>query len=790
MFMKITMYPAFRNLPDRRSLRLFPALLLLILAACQGPTPTPVPGQTPLPSLTPVASATPTVAAGVQIIPPQNTPALPTSVVPQPTGPAPEPKAIARAPGVWSSGSRQGVGTAFTYDAPISQTNPSRVWFTLDDGAVTDLFWPRLDQADFHSLRFLVSDGKTFLHDLWRDADIKSERPSPRLPFWRITLTDKAQRYRLVEEVVAAPTADAILIKASFEALQGDPGDYQVYLYALPHLANSGQDDHIKVNRAEGVAIFSDTSANALTQSPTFAALTSDSPWVTASAGYVRNSDGLTDLADFRLDQAFDQAGDEGRPALTLWLPPAAQLSSPKSAGWVLALGFGDSEPVARDQAARAIAQGWDATAQAYLDGWQRYEEGLVKLGDQTPDLFYLSAALIKAHEDKTYRGAIIASSAVPWGDHSPDTTDKGGYRRVWARDLYHSASGLLAAGDEATARAVLAYLDEVQQLPTGGFPQNSYVDGRPHWISTQLDEAAAPILLAARLSSPKSARLSSPKSAGLGAVDRYASLVKPAAAFIAARGPATPQERWEEMGGYSPATLAAEIAGLVAAADLARQHGDEASATAWLATADAWQRQVKAWTFTTTGPLGDGRYFLRLTEKGNPNEGAILRIGGQNVDQRKVVDASFLELVRLGVLPALDADVTGSLPEIDATIRVQTPKGFSWYRYPGDVYGEESPSSAVLKKGRPWPLLTGERGVYAVAAGDQATAASLLRTLEAFANEGGLFSEQVWEDTGEGTGSATPLVWAHAEYLVLSRSLHDGVVNDRPSVVVQRYAK
>jgi len=188
--------------------------------------------------------------------------------------------------------------------------------------------------------------------------------------------------------------------------------------------------------------------------------------------------------------------------------------------------------------------------------------------------------------------------------------------------------------------------------------------------------------------------------------------------------------------------------------------------------------------------PLGDGRYFLRLTEKGNPNEGAMLRIGGQNVDQRKVVDASFLELVRLGVLPALDAEVTGTLPEIDAAIRAQTPKGFSWYRYPGDVYGEESPSNAVLKKGRPWPLLTGERGVYAVAAGDQAAAASLLRTLAAFANEGGLLSEQVWEETGEGTGSATPLVWAHAEYLVLSRSLHDGVVNDRPDVVAQRYAK
>ena len=764
MFINMTRRPgAIRRLA--LALRFWPlAALLLVscLTACQGPTPTPIPGATPAPA----ASATPTAAVAVQIIPPRNTPPLPTSVVPQPTGPAPEPKAIARAPGTWSSGSRQGVGTAFTYDAPISQTNPSRVWFTLDDGAVTDLFWPRLDQANFHSLRFLVSDGKTFMHDLWHEADIKSERPSPRLPFWRVTLTDKARRYQLVEEVVAAPEADAILIKASFQALQGQPGDYQVYLYALPHLANSGQDDAIKINRAEATAIFSDTANTTLAQSPTFAALTGDSPWVTASAGYVRNSDGLTDLADFRLDQAFDQAGDKGRPALTVWLPSAPT--------WLLALGFGASESTARDQAARAIAQGWDAVAQAYLDGWQRYEDGLAQPDGQAPDLFYLSAALVKAHEDKTYRGAIIASSAVPWGDHTPDAADRGGYRRVWARDLYHAASGLLAAGDETTAREVLAYLDDVQQLPDGAFPQNSYVDGRPHWISTQLDEAAAPILLAARL----------------GAVERYASLVKPAATFIAAHGPATPQERWEEMGGYSPATLAAEIAGLVAAADLARQSGDQASATAWLATADEWQRQLKNWTFTTTGPLGDGRYFLRLTEQGDPNAATIIRIGGLNVDQRSVVDASFLELVRLGVLAPQDAEVTATLPEIDLAIRTQTPKGFSWYRYPGDIYGEESPTNSVLKKGRPWPLLTGERGVYALAAGDRATAASLLHTLEAFANDGGMLSEQVWEETGEGTGSATPLVWAHAEYLVLWRSWHDGVVNDTPRVVSERYLR
>ncbi|MFZ1475944.1 MAG: glycoside hydrolase family 15 protein [Anaerolineae bacterium] len=751
-----------RSLPYFRSPKLLPVLLLAFwLTACQGPTPIPTPAAALTPMIT-LAPATP-----VLVIPSRNTPApAPTSAVPRPTGPAPEPESRARAPGNWSSGSRQGIGTAFTYDAPISQTNPSRVWFTLDDGAVTDLFWPRIDQANFHSLRFLVSDGKTFVHDLWHDADIRTERPSPRLPFWRVTLTDKAQRYQLVEEAVAAPNADAILIKATFQALQGQPGDYQVYLYALPHLANSGQDDQIKLNLGEGVAVFSDSLNTSLASSPTFAVLTGDGPWVTASAGYVRNSDGLTDLADYRLDQAFDRAGDQGRPALTIWLPPVSP--------WLLALGFGGSESKARDEAARAIAQGWDANAQAYLDGWQRYLDSLTQPDDQAPDLFYLSAAVIKAHEDKTTRGAIIASSAVPWGDRTPDSADKGGYRRVWARDLYHAASGLLAAGDEVTPRQVLAFLDEAQQLADGSFPQNSYVDGRMYWTSTQLDEVAAPILLAWRL----------------GAVERYASLVKPAAAYIAARGPTTPQERWEEIGGYSPATLAAQIAGLVAAADLAQKSGDDASAAAWLTLADTWQRQVKDWTFTSSGPLGDGRYFLRLAPRGDPNTDATLRIGGQVVDQRTLVDASFLELVRLGVLAPQDAGVIATLPEVDAALQVVTPKGPSWYRYPGDAYGEQDRTSLTLAQGRPWPLLTGERGVYAMAAGDETTAAALLQALEGFANEGGMFSEQVWEDTGEGTGSATPLVWTHAEYLVLWRSWHERAVFDLPDLVAQRYAR
>ncbi len=68
---------------------------------------------------------------------------------------------------------------------------------------------------------------------------------------------------------------------------------------------------------------------------------------------------------------------------------------------------------------------------------------------------------------------------------------------------------------------------------------------------------------------------------------------------------------------------------------------------------------------------------------------------------------------------------------------------------------------------------------MYAVLAGDDV--APLVRELEAWAGPEQLLSEQVWEGTGAPTGSARPLVWAHAEYIVLLRATITGRVDDQP---------
>ena len=126
---------------------------------------------------------------------------------------------------------------------------------------------------------------------------------------------------------------------------------------------------------------------------------------------------------------------------------------------------------------------------------------------------------------------------------------------------------------------------------------------------------------------------------------------IKPAADFIVRRGPRTDQDRWEEKPGYSPSTIAAQIAGLVCAAEIARINGDKSSADTYLETADRWAENVERWTVTGSGHTARG-YYLRITENEDPNDGAKMEINSSSLkaDERKILDAGFLELVRLGV--------------------------------------------------------------------------------------------------------------------------------------------
>ncbi|MFN8472697.1 MAG: glycoside hydrolase family 15 protein [Anaerolineae bacterium] len=751
---------------------------LLLTGCVAGTSPDPTP-------TTRLVLAPPTTAIPLPTSSPAPSSPEPTDVAATPAPATPTPTESAEeAPeeALWTAGDKQAIGTAFTYDQAPTDT-PSKVWFAITHGAVTDILYPTVDQNNVRAVEVIVSDGKTFTHEQMTDMDVRVEAVDKHALAWRVTSKDPDGRYRVIQDVVTDPQSNTLLVRTAFEALKGEARDYQLYLHYVPYLRTAGSGDSGAFDAAAHTARVWDGDVHSL--------LTTDPPWIQGKMGKLNVSDGLTDLRDtYTLRDAGQDTRDQDHVAVTVQMPTDTP--------WTAALAFGGSDDDAAQAARGALSKGFSSVQQAYIAGWQQWSSKLDNLGGAATDLYYLSAMVIKAHEDKTHPGAIIASISTPWGQHVPDDYDVPGYRRVWARDLSHAATALLAAGDRATAESVLDFLDNTQQLPDGSFPQNSYVDGRPFLQAKQMDQVSAPILLAWNLN----------------AVDRYKSLVKPAADYIYSHGPKTDQERWEENKGYSPSTIAMEIAALVAAADLARRAGDPGSAGRYLELADKWQAGVIGWTYTTNGPLGDGRYFLRITD-GEPDTDNNIKIankGGPH-DQRSIVSPDFLDLVRLGVLPANDEHIVSSLPELDATLRVETPVGPGWYRYNFDRSGEPEPGAYYPGKGHLWPFLTGERGMYDLAAGNLDEARALLHTMEGFASPSGMLSEQVWEASGggnprcaasmaagwmpagapcqiagKGTGSSTPLAWAHSEYMLLLKSVVTGTVFGQPTVVRERY--
>ena len=279
-----------------------------------------------------------------------------------------------------------------------------------------------------------------------------------------------------------------------------------------------------------------------------------------------------------------------------------------------------------------------------------------------------------------------------------------------------------------------------------------------------------------------------------------------------------TQQERWEENEGYSPSTLASNIAALVCAWHFADQEPqDHATAQFLLEYADFLESHVDVWTVTTQGTLlaGATRHYIRLlptyvknvdagsrnpSAPEDPNNARIIigNRGGLNVPAKEVVDAGFLELVRYGIRAAGNSLVEDSLKVIDYSLKDVLPGGPCWRRYTNDGYGQRDDGSAFDNTGigRPWPLLTGERAHYEFAAGRNVSI--YVKALEAFAGKRGLLAEQLWNRPdlgsippllfGQPTGSAMPLAWAHAEYLKLVRSLSDGKVFDLIKIVADRY--
>lgn len=645
----------------------------------------------------------------------------------------------------WPTAAKNGFGT--------STTLQSKVWFTLANGVMTEVFYPTLDVPNVQTLQFVFEVNGEVETEL---GDMKhgSTRTFPNTLTFVQRNGARNENYFVQKTYITDPQRNTILIGLQ---VVSRVKNLRLFVQYDPSLNNSGMHDSAW---AEGDALLS-VDGN--------------------RSSALMASCKLSDLKSGISGDSFAKAKVKGNVVQT------AELTNLNANKCTLALGFGETPAKAKQAAHSSLARGFDAVRREYEAGWKAYSATLPKLQRHKPQ-FAMAAMVLKALEDKTFRGASIASPSVPWGG-GPNANEPtvSGYHGVWSRDLYHVATAFDAIGDRATANRLLDYLFRVQQKADGSFPQNSWVDGRPIGNGLQMDQVALPLVLGYQL----------------GRNDRPTWLkhIKPAADFIVRRGPRTDQDRWEEKPGYSPSSIAAQIAGLVCAAEIAKANGDHSSAKTYLETADKWAANVDKWTATTSG-FTRLPHYLRITANEDPNDGQKMEINSSSLatDERKIVDAGFLELVRLGIKHPHDQLIVDSLALTDRMLKVQTPSGDAWYRYNHDAYGETTAGGKYDGQngvGRLWTFLTGERGEYELAAGNVQRAQVLLDTMAGFANDGFMIPEQVWDikhgpneafKFGEGTGSATPLAWSMAQFIRLAMNIRAGRNLETPKVVLDRY--
>jgi glucoamylase len=627
----------------------------------------------------------------------------------------------------WTTGNKDAIGTAFS--------KQSNVWFTATHGTLADVLYPTVDIDNIRQVAFLITDGSSFSFDTSSQGVASSKVTDDRALTYELRVESADHHFSLVTELATDPERPVVVMRTRLVS----NARLHVYAYVVPHLNGSG---------AGQTGFFADGRAY-VSKGATWLAIAA--PMGARTAGFLGHGDGYDQLHQHSLVNRFRQAGP-GRVTLTWELPNATT--------WTTELAFGSSRAGADAALDATTKKGPQSVFDAYREGWRQYATSLRPPRGAAP-LFFYSAEVIKMAEDKLHPGAIVASLALPWGDTATDDDVDVGYRKVWPRDLYHAASALLAAGDGSTAYDVLRFMGR-QQRPDGSMPQNTNLVGVPIWTAQQLDETADAILLAVRLGG----RASGPDIAR-------------AAEYLVANGPATQQERWEEAAGYSPATIASEIAALRAAAKWSSLTGQATDrAVAWRIAAAKWNQALESQTFTHIGP----NFYLRITTDGRPDADELINLAnGAGVwDQRAIADPSFLELVRLGVRDAKDPRILSSVAATDTLVRADVAGMQMFHRYPHDGYGERNGGGAPPGMGHAWPILTGERGVYTVLAGG--SAAGYLDALTTLAGPERLLSEQVWESApASPTGSARPLVWAHAEYIILAKAIATGAVDDSP---------
>ena len=666
----------------------------------------------------------------------------------------------------WAHAGKDMVGTSL---------GSSRLWFTVAEGIVTEVYYPRIDIPQIKDLGFIIADDKGFWVEVRQLRDYEVSQPSSGVP--SVTIVHRHPRFTFTLEICPSQCRDVLLLRCKLE------GDNSLKPYALlaSRLGGDAENNQASVGNYNGRRVLW------AEQGPfglALAAIAEDGSdaWQRCSVGCLEASDGWQDFSQHgRMTWEYDNAGP-GATSMMGELPNQCTLS----------LGLGTSQGAAATLAVASLMEDfstvWDAQCRAWESWMQKFQ--FPELPTHLREMLAKSCMVLKVHQDKTFSGAAVASLAVPWGETSQT---RGGYHLVWCRDLVETAGALIAIGAIEDAREVLRYLIATQQ-EDGHWLQNQWLGGSPFWQGIQLDEAAFPVLLAASLKEHDALE-------GIPVTD----MVRRALSFISREGPTTSQDRWEEDAGVNTFTLAIAIAALVEGSAFL----DKAAQEFTLLLADNWNAHLDDWTVAKGTSFADrlelNGYYIRtaptdvLIQDGVMSEHILIknRACDPDLPADEQIGTEFLQLVRYGLRQPDNSYILDSLKAVDQILKTDTPNGAVWHRYNGDGYGEKNDGSPFdgTGRGRGWPLLTGERGHYALLAGESSL--PYIEAMAAMTSSTGLLPEQVWDwdpipeyhlEPGKPSGSAMPLVWAHAEFIKLCYSRPLGYPVDRPVATWNRY--
>ena len=680
----------------------------------------------------------------------------------------------------WTTGAKTGIGRAL---------NPgSEVSFTLGKGVLNEVYYPREDIACIRECGFIVSDGVRWFSDERIHTHRKQRALATGVPAWLLENQCCQDHYRLEKTIIIDPLRNCALQQVKFRRMKKS-ALLSLYVFLTPHLHNNGSENEAWVDDYMGIPMLFATGGG-LTL-----AMACSCGWRKRTVGFIGVSDGYADVHDHhQLTRQYSYAG-KGHVQLC---------AEPDGSEFVVAIGFGRQPDDAAHQARSSLLDGFGIAKEQYMSEWKAWHRSLRAGMKGHPKGRYLkeSASVLRISESRRYPGGIIASLSIPWGD-AKGVNDGLGYHLVWPRDLVESAWGFLALNTERDVLRILNYLFATQEAD-GRWSQNQWLDGRPCLEGLQMDQVALPLLL-----------VDSCFSRGLLDKARWARLlpgVRKAVSFLLHWGPFTQQDRWEQQSGLSPFTLATQIAALLAAAAMLDDSGETGPAQFCRETADVWNEQIEEWTYvrgTETAKRNDVEgYYVRI----NPFYAPLEEVKDRRVrihhhpgsegelSLGDVVSVDSLALVRFGLRRPDDPRILDTIRVIDAQLKSELPGGSCWRRFTGDAYGEDDAGHpfAGIGKGRCWPLLTGERAHYEIAAGHIGRAKELFKAMEGF-SWNGLLPEQVWDGEdipekglfkGRYTGSAMPLTWTQAEYIKLAVSLHREKVFDMPAHTAKRYSK